>query len=120
MTDIIEVLKAARAPNKRGFWHREARQMKASGNTIHEIAEAFGKSGNAVKAATRGVKAVASHRPLYKATVNGVSTGKLKRVAIAFSNEQLAAINIIAQERQLSFSKIVSDLVDLAIEEIIS
>jgi hypothetical protein len=51
---------------------------------------------------------------------NDAGLSSMRRIAIAFTPGQIDALNIIAEERDTSFSKTVSDLVDMAIEEILA
>ena len=42
----------------------------------------------------------------------------LRRIAISFNSEQIEKLNDLAQSRGCSFSKAVSDLVGIALEEV--
>ncbi len=105
----------------KGLWREEACQMKRDGSPIGDIAAKFGKAYFTVAIATKGVK---STNPTWGRTFRGKSGGHVmgnkKRVAISFTDEQIGAVNIIAEEKGCSFSKAVADLVDIALEEIIA
>jgi len=123
MSSMIEVQTKTDGRLARSAWREEARQMKRDGASVTDIAAKFGKSRSVVDLATRGIRSHYNHligkpRASGRKSMGGASgftMGTLKRVAISFNSEQIAAINIIAEEKDISFSKAVSDLVDAAL-----
>ncbi len=94
-------------------WHEEARQMKLAGASMIDIAAKFERTPNRVLMVTRDIKSTnAAWGRTFRGKSNGHKMGNKMRVAVSFTDAQIDAINIIAEERKVSFSKVVSDLVD--------
>lgn len=113
-------------------WHHKAIALKQGGASLAEIGRICGFSDTAARWATRNVqspktagqhlseakrgKASPAQRKKMKET-GGFRIGTLKRVAIAFTDEQFAFAANEADRLQTSFSKAVSDMVQNAMSK---
>lgn len=95
----------------RSKWHDEAIRMKRDGMAIKDIAEVLGRKINTVRSATRGVPAKFGSRR-NRGDAGGFRMGSKLRVAVSFSDIQVAHINKLAERDGISFSLAVSNLID--------
>ena len=98
-------------------WHEEAKQLKREGASLSAIAAKFKCTRVYACRITRDVpSAHNTAKRQYTGEAAGYAMGKLHRVTVAFTAEQIATINQIAVHENASFSATVSKLIDLKLE----
>lgn len=102
----------------RSWWHQRAKEMKAAGVPVREIARHFGKTKEAVKSATKSCPSPNSPKlRMFTKSAEGFKRGKLNRMAVGFTDEQMANVNALAEAKGKSFSAVVAELVSEALNE---
>ena len=95
---------------RRAKWHDTAREMRRNGFSVAVIADKFGVTRNRVTVVTSGIRSMQGRG--YSRPADGCKSGRLFRVAISFTEDQVKRINQIAEREGNSFSLTVSRLIE--------